>query len=365
MPAKWGPVVGIAEIANMAGVSRQVVINWKARSSDFPQPKAELASGKVYDVSEVEAWLRANRGKAMCPVCFNAAERGRDADYGERKQVNCPRCGPFIITRTALAMLHSRTSDDPLARARLSHAIRKRTTEANWFSIDSMNVDVLIKTELPAINDQMANLTTWISQQLGDDHLGLVSFESESLAGIVGAANSDRVERLIDFAVKRGLVVRKGKKLGLTENGIASLGSPQLNTSERRAKPGWSGQLEDADLREVLDDIYRVLAADSLRSASMMVRTLLDRAMYLCVGDVGGFAAKLALMVERGLISEPEREILEAVTDAGNASAHRAYAPSRATLYTILDAAENFIRRHFILVGAAAEVRRTTPPRRR
>ena len=38
-------LIGISEIAKIAGVSRQAVANWRKRSSNFPSPIAELASG--------------------------------------------------------------------------------------------------------------------------------------------------------------------------------------------------------------------------------------------------------------------------------------------------------------------------------
>jgi chromosome partitioning protein len=51
-------LVGINEIAEIARVSRQVVANWRSRSTDFPQPIAALASGPVFRRSQVKAWLR-------------------------------------------------------------------------------------------------------------------------------------------------------------------------------------------------------------------------------------------------------------------------------------------------------------------
>ena len=50
--------VGINEIAEMASVSKQAVANWRARSSDFPAPVANLASGPVFHRSQVRTWLR-------------------------------------------------------------------------------------------------------------------------------------------------------------------------------------------------------------------------------------------------------------------------------------------------------------------
>ena len=54
-------LVGISEIAEMAGRSRQAVANWRARSSDFPSPVAELAAGPVFRRSQIRSWLRKRR----------------------------------------------------------------------------------------------------------------------------------------------------------------------------------------------------------------------------------------------------------------------------------------------------------------
>lgn len=43
-------LVGIAEIAEIAKVSRQTVINWRNRYSDFPVPLQELKSGPVWNL---------------------------------------------------------------------------------------------------------------------------------------------------------------------------------------------------------------------------------------------------------------------------------------------------------------------------
>ncbi len=56
-------LVGITEIAGMAGVSSQAVANWRVRSPDFPQPLKELASGPVFRRSQVSAWLKRNNRK--------------------------------------------------------------------------------------------------------------------------------------------------------------------------------------------------------------------------------------------------------------------------------------------------------------
>lgn len=50
--------VGLSEIADMAGLSRQAVTNWRKRFDDFPKPAQTLQSGPVWNRDEVELWLK-------------------------------------------------------------------------------------------------------------------------------------------------------------------------------------------------------------------------------------------------------------------------------------------------------------------
>ena len=53
-----GDLIGISEIARIAGVSPQAVANWRRRAKDFPSPIAELASGPIFWLSHIRTWLR-------------------------------------------------------------------------------------------------------------------------------------------------------------------------------------------------------------------------------------------------------------------------------------------------------------------
>lgn len=61
MPDSNDELVGINEIAEMAGRSRQAVANWRVRHSDFPSPVVELAAGPVFRRSQIRSWLRKRR----------------------------------------------------------------------------------------------------------------------------------------------------------------------------------------------------------------------------------------------------------------------------------------------------------------
>lgn len=57
-------LIGLQEIARLAGVKSSAVANWRARDLGFPQAVAELAAGPVFRRSTVAKWLRKRmRGK--------------------------------------------------------------------------------------------------------------------------------------------------------------------------------------------------------------------------------------------------------------------------------------------------------------
>jgi len=61
-------IVGLAEIAHLAGVTPAAVSNWRMRFADFPTPVASLRAGPVFDVVQVRRWLRQHKGMRMAHV---------------------------------------------------------------------------------------------------------------------------------------------------------------------------------------------------------------------------------------------------------------------------------------------------------
>jgi predicted DNA-binding transcriptional regulator AlpA len=55
-------LIGLKEIAELAGVSRQQVWNWTdSKGMGFPEPVARLGMGPVFSAAEVSAWLKARK----------------------------------------------------------------------------------------------------------------------------------------------------------------------------------------------------------------------------------------------------------------------------------------------------------------
>jgi hypothetical protein len=139
-----------------------------------------------------------------CPICREPSEQGGTGDY---RQVRCPRCGPYVITGTARAMLNARIEDNPIVASRLSYAIRHRTSEDDWLNINSGNLDELIATRLPTLVVQQHNLLRWMAHILDDDRLGSVRAPAyNDLAAVVGARDGQRVSELVNTSISDGLI---------------------------------------------------------------------------------------------------------------------------------------------------------------
>lgn len=67
-------LLGISDIARLAGVNRSVVANWRTRYPDFPSPAAEPTAGPVFRRQDVADWLELRRpGKLrISPLGFEA-----------------------------------------------------------------------------------------------------------------------------------------------------------------------------------------------------------------------------------------------------------------------------------------------------
>src|SRR5438034_287798 len=58
-------LVGLQEIATLAGVTPSAVANWRRRFLDFPEPIAELKSGPVFRKGQILLWLSHRQGNEL------------------------------------------------------------------------------------------------------------------------------------------------------------------------------------------------------------------------------------------------------------------------------------------------------------
>lgn len=130
-----------------------------------------------------------------------------------------------------------------------------------------------------------------------------------------------------------------------------------------RNPPDWFDDLPDRVMRQISGEIYKSLQSGSNYLATFGSRTLIDRLMVLTVGDKGNFTKGLKALQESGRVSENERNILKPVIDAGNAAAHRGWAPTDEQIKVILDTVEGLIHRLLVLPKLSEELEESVPSR--
>jgi len=141
-----------------------------------------------------------------CLICNSIAETVRPG-LRDAIEIHCPKCGSFIVTGTAEAMLPSRLGRDNLASARASYFIRSHTPTTGLLEIDSTMVDDVVSFALPPPHQQLANLVAWIRNNSQDVAFVPVALPiREALAAIVGAVDKAACGQLLQWAQKEGII---------------------------------------------------------------------------------------------------------------------------------------------------------------
>ena len=130
-----------------------------------------------------------------------------------------------------------------------------------------------------------------------------------------------------------------------------------------RPPPPWFEDLPDGTLRDISAEIYKSLQTDSHYLATFGSRTLIDRLIVLTIGEQASFQKGLQALEDAGKLSPHERKILEPVINAGNAAAHRGWAPTKEQIAVILDTVEGLIHRLLVLPKLADELKEAVPGR--
>lgn len=63
-------LLGIAEIAELANVSKQAVSNWRMRYDHFPRPIQDLQSGPDWEREKIEAWVKSFKNEETHVLSF-------------------------------------------------------------------------------------------------------------------------------------------------------------------------------------------------------------------------------------------------------------------------------------------------------
>jgi Domain of unknown function (DUF4145) len=139
-----------------------------------------------------------------------------------------------------------------------------------------------------------------------------------------------------------------------------------------RPRPRWYIDLQlslmgepatETAILPLLNEIYIGLQNGMTRSPAMAARALLEHVMLKEIGDQGTFAANVDKFEQAGFVSARQKERLLTILEAGHATIHRAYSPTKEDLVTILDIVEHLIESIYIHGAKVTSLQGRVPPR--
>lgn len=121
----------------------------------------------------------------------------------------------------------------------------------------------------------------------------------------------------------------------------------QVPIKREREQPKWFKHV-NVDHISILGEIYHNYNYKNFISFSICCRTFIDKLLTDALGDIGGFEKKMRKYQENGFITDNQANILNFLVQAGNASAHRAYVPSKEVAEALLDTIEFLVKEKII-----------------
>jgi hypothetical protein len=132
----------------------------------------------------------------------------------------------------------------------------------------------------------------------------------------------------------------------IEENGISKSGNLIKTLSypgfSKEPFPQWTHDLEETYMI-LFWEVYQAISLGLNAIAMMGLRAIIDKYANDKVGDINGFAKKLVVLKEKSFINQQQYDLLEVVVDAGNASSHRGFRPSKAHLKACLQIVEHLL----------------------
>jgi hypothetical protein len=135
---------------------------------------------------------------------------------------------------------------------------------------------------------------------------------------------------------------------------------------ESTSKPLWVTAISnvDASLSEILHEVYTAKDQECYMLTAIGIRTAIDRATeILGIEPAKTFVEKLKDLKLGGWIGDTEYDILEVITEAGHAAAHRGWTPDITMVGKLLAAFELFLQRAILVGKDAMLIRHNLPPK--
>ncbi|MGH7959880.1 MAG: DUF4145 domain-containing protein [Opitutaceae bacterium] len=136
-----------------------------------------------------------------------------------------------------------------------------------------------------------------------------------------------------------------------------------------RKVPDWQSETHfmmhcPHEISVLLKELYICLQNDCPAASAMVVRALFERMMIEAVGDNGTFKNNLDRFQAGDFITRRQREVIEPVLEAGHASIHRAFVPTRDDVVTLIEILEGVLSVVYVHAHKAAALKKKIPARK-
>lgn len=205
----------------------------------------------------------------QCPVCQstlrNEPRRDRQRDV---VHYDCPRCGRYALSRTAVEDLPATLRTDPEGPAKLSHALRRSSDTGTHDFFSTYTIAEVLKRPLPRPKEQADLLVRWLARHLPGPG-ELLELTSETHAGVIGAKSPAGFALVLDHLFETGLIVgQQFRAFGAQGQAKATLSFAGWGYYEQLAKGSaiyrkafMALKFGDPTLEHMLANIFRPAAA--------------------------------------------------------------------------------------------------------
>lgn len=205
----------------------------------------------------------------QCPVCQTVL-RG-DPRPDRRRDVihfDCPRCGQFALSRTAVDDLPETLRRDPDAPAKLSHSLRRASDAATHDFFSTYTIEEVLKRPLPRPKEQADLLIRWLARNAPGPG-ELLEIAPESHAGVIGTKSAAGLALVLDHLFATGLVTgHQLRAIGVQGQAQATLSFAGWEYYEQLAKGSavyrkafMAMKFGDPALERMLTEVFRPAAA--------------------------------------------------------------------------------------------------------
>lgn len=223
-------LLGVAEVADLADVSKQAVSNWRMRYDNFPRPLQNLQSGPVWEREKIEGWIKSFKGKDTHVLSFinlkggvgkttTAVAVSEMLAQEERKHVLLIDLDPQTNATVALISEDQWAEMDKDGRT-IAQLFDDRLNPHN---VPKFNIETAIARRVSTINDGIARLDLLPSSiQLIDlqDRIPMIALSGNFTANpleILRVAIQPVIERydyiIIDCPPSLGTVTKNGLRI--------------------------------------------------------------------------------------------------------------------------------------------------------